>query len=476
MTENAKPKSAYDIAADDLCAVMASSDEEYTRIRFEYGITPKMMPTRWHEEFSQAVYSLRESNTPVHDTTIKERCAEAPLSWILQVMTLADDTRVGKVARENARIVHKEGLQKGTLKLLQIAQEQIASGKPREQVTANLVNMLQTIGNGGGITDVRTLDHADKNRAQREKNQDEKGTPLTGLGFWDAQNIRYEPSQIWWIAGAYKSRKTTLAFNLALQAALNGMSVGMLSKEMSQDRVQSIFEAMLAIGYLLKNNLYSQVFTTPSGTTANLNWISGKFIRTVGANYKRLHPKQVEALDWAFAEYKKLNMRVYDAMPEHGGLSNFASIQRVIGRDMQHDKGKLFFVDYYQLFAESDKYEDVSNLAMQLQDLARSKGITLVILAQRNEESIKGGSKSYSAGVKGGGTASATADYLFITRYKEDETLGDNFLDLEIKHAREDASGSATRAKLPIHPQSGLLLGTMAWANHPLHSVDLSNL
>lgn len=451
----AKAPTAYEIASDDLLSVMALNEDEYTRIRFEYGLTEKMFPMGWHREMAAAVYALRESGQPVHDSLIKERCPNAPLNWILQVLTLYDETRTNGVAKENARLVKNEGLRLGTLRLLEIAKEQLESGKSRETVSDNLINLLSSIGSGGLVQNVRASEHAALNRKARELPRN-NASPLTGLQWWDESQIRYEAGQIWWIAGAYKSRKTTLAFNLALAAALDGQSVGILSKEMGQDRVQSIIEAMLAVGHLGQNGLIGKTYQQ-NGHEIQFDWISGKWIRNIGLGYKHGHPMRVQALEWAFETYQNLPLRVYDASPERGGLSDMASIQRVISRDMQHDKGTIFFVDFFQLFADSS-YEEIANLAKQLQAFASKKKITLVMLAQRNEDSIKGG-ESYSAGIKGGGDASATADYLFITRYKESEEdgLADNFLDLQIKHAREDAAGSKLRRKLKIHPQSGLI-------------------
>lgn len=448
-----EPKTAYEIAADDLCAVMASNEDEYNRIRFEYGITPKMMPIGYHQEFCVAVYALRESNQPVHDSLIKERCKEASLSWILQVLTLHDETRLGHVAKENARIVKTEGLKLGTIRLLELARQQIESGKDRETVASRLSDLLASIGNEGVIQNVRASEHADKNRAEREKPRNNQAPP-TGLAWWDESSIAYEKGQIWWIAGAYKSRKTSIAFNLALSACLRGVSVGFLSKEMGQDRVQSIMEAQLAVAWLHQHKLTGKHYEK-DGQQIGFDWISGKSLRNIGIGYKYGHPMRVQALEAAFMAYRGLSLRVYDASPYHGALSDMASLERLISRDIQHDGGSLFFVDYFQLFTGSS-YEEIANLAKQLQAFAQKKQITIVMLAQRNEDSIKGG-ESYSAGIKGGGDASATADYLFISRYKETDGLGDNVLDLQIKHAREDASGGAMRRKLAIHPQSGLL-------------------
>lgn len=455
-TETKEPRSAYEIAADDLCAVMAMNDTEYAAIRFEYGLTEKMFPMGWHREFVTAVYSLRENGQPVHDSLIKERCPNAPLSWILQVLTLYDDTRTGAVCRENARLVKHEGLLIGAIRLLDFAKAQMETTKDRETVTARLVDLLQSIGNGGEINGVRMLDHAEKNREKRERKQN--NAPLTGMKWWDESDIRYEAGQIWWIAGAYKSRKTSLALNLFLAAALQGISCAMLSKEMAQDRVQSIIEAMLAVGYLKSQGLVGREYEQ-NGHYLQMDWISGKWLRNNGKGYKYGHPERVKAIEWAFNSYENLPARIYDATPEHGGLVDFNSIQRVINRDIQHYGGKIFFVDYFQLFAPDSTYEEIAKLAKSLQTLAQKKGITLVMLAQRNEDSIKSGGNSYSVGIKGGGDASATADYLFVTRYKEnsEDENAENFLDLQIKHAREDAAGGANRRNMPIHPQSGLI-------------------
>jgi replicative DNA helicase len=454
---NQKQPSAYDVAADDICAVLVGNELEYNRVRFEYGITPHMMPEGAHQKFVQAVYYLRENQQPVTDAAIMARCEGVSLAWILDRIVLYDESRIGQVTRHNSGIVREEGLKRGTQRLLAIAQNQINTGeKSRETIVNQLIDLLGSIGLSGAITDVRADQHGKKNREERLKKS--LNIQSTGLSWLDELGASWERKQIWWIAGAHKSRKTTLALNLAIGAALQGQRPAILSKEMPQERVQAMIEAMLATAYLYRKGYVGQCYEY-NGKQIGFDWISGKWLIDVGGAYKNSHPMRREAIEFAYETYDKLPLRVYDTANEHGGLTDVGSIKRVISRDTTHEGGDLFMVDYFQLFGSGDGgyFDQMSSLARDLQDFTRTKNVTLITLAQKNESSISG-VESYSPGIKGGGDAAQTADYLMTTTYKDgDEAQSDSQLVVQMKLSRYTAGGNGVKTALDIHAKSGLI-------------------
>ena len=73
------------------------------------------------------------------------------------------------------------------------------------------------------------------------------------------------------------------------------------------------------------------------------------------------------------------------------------------------------------------------------------------MLAQKNEEGVKGRG-GYSANVKGGGDASAAADFLFVPSFDEDIP---GLLDVTLKHSRHTKTGFGQHH---IEPNSGLMI------------------
>jgi hypothetical protein len=260
--------------------------------------------------------------------------------------------------------------------------------------------------------------------------------------------------RMWWIGGAYKSRKTTLALNVLLSALMTNtdVSCAMLNKEVNIRYNNAALVAMLAVGYLKASGRY----------VVGQNVISADNLYRAKAGYKRWQPQYVEAIDWAITRYWQLEKRIrlYDAQPEHGGLYDLASIERVIRRDIALYGGRVFFIDYLQLFhGAGEIYERVSGLSMALQSLAVRNNVTLFVLAQLNEESIKTGGTGYSPGVKGGGDPAQTANYFMVTRYKQGEYENDDTkLQVEMKLSRHGMGGSNVKTALDIDAASGLLL------------------
>lgn len=452
--------SVWEIAADDVLSVVIASHECYDIARHEYGLTPMHLPEGAHREAFYAVCYLYDHGLPVVDTTILERCQHVTLTWVVQRIALYDTTRTGDVFRANVQLVKREGLAVGTRRLLQIAEQQISGGKDRELVVTQLMDALTNIGLDKTVKSVRASEHGPVN-VQKRLSGTQPGIS-TGIGWLDEITNGFEPKHIWWLVGAYKSRKTTLALNMAASAALRNQSVAILSKEMPQKRVQDQITSMLAVSWLERQGQYDATVTTKQGKIVPLNWISPRWLNAIGAKYGELSPIKKTAIDYADSVYAKLPLRIYDAESEHGGLNDLASIERVISRDMNTDGGKLFFIDYLQLFDAPGGtiFDKISTLARTLQDIAKRKDITLCVLAQRNEENIKQAEESYSPGVKGGGDPAATADYLLTTRYNADgENSNPAKLTVQMKLSRHGPGGSGVKQVFDIHPDSGLILG-----------------
>lgn len=471
----------YEIAADDLVAVLYHSPEAYSDIRFKHGLLPKLMPEGNYQRFTEAVYWLYEHNKPIHDTTIIERAPTITAQWLAERVTLYDDTRLGRVVAENCAIVKDEGLHRGTRRLLQIADSQLSEkgASARPEIVGKLVNLLSTIGTEAKAEAVLASEHGRLNRLRDANSAD--GEKI-GIPFLDTSTNGYERGHIWWIGGAYKGRKTTLLLNMLLSVAMTALlnpdsnsniSPAFLSREMLQGRVQRQLEAMLAIAWLYKRGFYDKSYQNHNGAMCQYNWIDHSLIKRVNRMYGHLEGEtqfnayksmigdvRGTALYWAQRQYDKLNLRIYDSTPEHGNLSDYYSVDSAINMDIVNHGGNWFGIDYLQLIdAPGDNiFSQVNMMAKGFQSKAQRKNITMIVLAQLNEDTVKNGD-SYSPGVKGGGDPAQTADYFIRTRYNDDKVTSDeNQLSVQMKLSRHGAGGNGVRELMEIHPASGLIL------------------
>ena len=451
--------SAWELAADDVLAVLLTEPEAWL-LAMEAGVKPAHMPTTAHKAAFQAVMDTRAAGDALHDTAILSRSGTAfDLTWLHQRMVLYDDTRTGDVFMTNLGLVKKAGKAAGVDRLLETAQEQLRSGqKDADTLAAHLVSILTALDTDSAIRGVTASEQADVIRALLDNPPPPR--KLTGLAWLDDLTGGFEPGHMWWIGGAYKGRKSTMMLNLALNAVMDSANVTILSREMPRKWVAAAFVAMLAVGYIHRGGKYYAL----TSTGVPLSLISANILRQVGREYRRWHSDKAAAVDWAIDQYRKFGnrLRTYDSSSDGGGLSDVDSIQRLIKRDKHLYGLDIVFVDYFQLFGAAQEgkgyFDKMSAVATGLQMIAQRERVTLVVVAQKNEESIKSGAGSYSPGIKGGGDAAQTADYLLTTHYKQEDGQTDEELLVRMMLSRWGRGGKGVEETFQIHPASGLLL------------------
>lgn len=446
--------SAHELAADDVLSVLLNEAEAWLAA-LEVGLKPGHMPTTAHRTLYQAILEIRRTGEPAHDTVLLERSKDAfDLSWLHQRMVLYDETRAGDVFRANLGLVKKAGKAAGIERLLSITQAQLRSGeKDADTASQQLVALLTALDSDESLRDITAEDQAKSIRLLLDAPPPVRR--LTGLAWLDALTGGFEPGHLWWIGGAYKGRKSTLMMNLALNAVIDGANVTILSREMPRKWLAAALISMLAVGWLHSQGKYN-----PDEK------LSASILRQTGNKYRKdWKQEKITALDWAVDRYGKFEkrLRTYDSSEDGGGLSDVESIKRLVRRDKHLYGLDIVFVDYFQLFGAAEQggkgyFEKMAFVATELQSLAQREKVTMVIVAQKNEESIKSGSGSYSPGIKGGGDAAQTADYLLTTHYKQEEGQTDTELLVKMVLSRWGAGGKGIEQTLAIHPASGLLL------------------
>lgn len=450
----------YELAADDVIAVLLNEEAAFDTASFELGLLPAHMPTPQHRAAFEVITELRTNKLPVHDTVVMDKAGGAiKLDWISQLFALYDATRTGMVFRENIKLVKEHGIRNGVQRVLNTAAAQLADGK---KTAATIINQLMDI-----LPSVQ-IDTATRGETATEIGKEllelfnSEPAPLlsTGLPWLDDISGGFDRKHLWWIAGAYKQRKSTLMLALALNVIMQGANAAILSREMPRRRVAAQVIAMLAVAYIVREGHYDGVDRNliPMGN------ISAPMLMKAGKNFRKWHPTKVKAVQYGIDQWMTFEkrLRIYDSSEIGGALSDWSSIQRTIKRDKALYGLDVVFIDYMQLFSAqgNSTYEQTAFISKAIQKLTIREDITTVILAQKNEDDIKNGKKSYSPGIKGGGDAAASADFLLVTNYKQDENADDEKLKVKMQLSRHGVGGADVDHVFDINPSSGLFLAS----------------
>lgn len=464
-----KQPTPWEMAADDVISVMLNDSDGCDRILHHYGVMPGHMPSAAHKATFEAIRNCVAAKEPLHDASIMARAGSSvDLIWLTQVKALFSDTVLAALPYTAKRLVNF-GLNAGVVRILKLAEAEIAKGKSHADVIPRLMTALTGLNTAHEVRG----ETADVNGAEflRFMHSTPPTLPLTGIPWLDALTGGVNRGHMWWIAAPYKSRKSTVMLNIALGLFMTWFtrgcageppSIGMASGEMTRNRVIAQLVAMLAVAYIRRRGWWTERFT--AGTTAYpLHMISADALMKSREQYRQWDKRRIEAVDYGIAQYMQFSkaFRLYDSMPG-GGLGTFDDLLTTMRRDIHLNKTNVFFVDYLQLFAPPGMklFEFMSSAALRLQRFAQTENVTVIGLVQQNEETIRSGS-SYSAGVKGGGDAAATADYLITSLYRAGDLADDDTkLQLTMKLSRHSTGGADTQHVHDIHPASGLLLAS----------------
>ena len=234
--------------------------------------------------------------------------------------------------------------------------------------------------------------------------------------------------------------------------------------------VNAMLVSMLAIEWLIKNNLYDANDTNKEGVTvgkANQIWAS-TLVKLQG-RYPSLGKIRAQAISAGIQEFNKLStyLRVYDRTKKGGSLSDNASIHRICLRDKALYATDFIAIDHAQRINEKGSdYEKLTTVVPYLESLARREDIAMCLLAQVNANNAEGTGDSHISGVRGGTVLDEAVDYMLITGYKQklDEPIDNitrypnDVLKIGLQHSRYGDGGSHRRAFVAIDPNSGLIL------------------
>lgn len=471
VTAKIQPKqpSSWEIAADDVLSMMLTDSKLRDAALYELKIMPAFMPTPKHRATFEAIAYLHARGETVSDVTVLNRASLAASLDDISYWISASDAIVSAQFYSSAKVVKEHGLKHGAIQLLQKAQQELQGGVPFEVTRDKLMTVLAGLNTASSVTRETARENAEDFEAFL--NSTPPPTILTGIPWYDEIVGGLSYGDIHWIVAPYKSRKTTVALNLILGVLMEWVtrgcagdppSIAIASGEMTRRMLSGNFVAMLAHAYL-KANGWHELNYKMGDTELQVANISGQQLNKAGVNYLKWHPKKVEAVNFGLRVYKQFgkSLRLYDRSQEGGSLTDIRSVIHMLKRDQATYGCNIAAIDYLQLFKgpESTLFEYVSSASLELQRFARGEGITLFVVAQQNEAAINSSGSSYSAGVKGGGDPTATADYLLATQYKNGDLTSPEDIKLTMKFNRHGSGGSDTYEVMDIHPPSGLLRG-----------------
>lgn len=450
-------QNAIELAADGVIAGSLRSTLLYERGRYVHDLRSHAMPTEAHRAVWSAICTLRDQKQDLMDTAILKITGDAVKpEWLFQRMAEYSGI-IDRQFDHDAKLLVEHGRTELLKAQLANALKALSNGGKIDDMRLHLMDVLSQE-RETGIKDVTASDLASMLRSDMDTQP--QSLISTGLAWLDGlAGGGFELGHLWWVSGKYKGRKTSTMLNVVLGVLLSNdqTSVCFLSREMHRKRVTGQLVAMLAVTYLLENKLYNAL----DQRHYPLNMISAQMLNQHKSNYKKWDPRKVEAIDYGIEKFRSFQdrLRIYDTTEAGGELSDIGSVQRVFARDIALYDGQIYFADYLQLFDAPGKslFEQVSFLSKAFQKMAQKKEKTLVLAAQLNEETVKG-NRSYSPGVKGGGDAAATADYLVRTSYKDTPEAKADQLTLNMKLSRYGAAGDDITHVFDVHAPSGLLL------------------
>lgn len=265
----------------------------------------------------------------------------------------------------------------------------------------------------------------------------EPGIP-TGLKWFDDQTGGLWSGMNYWIVAPYKDGKTTVMRNCVLHSASYGYPVGVFCAEGSREMFALDCQAMLATQILMDG-----------GRRGSDLRLSGLFLRRFYWVDGVLTNEEFNAINEARTIWDGLPIHIWDTKD---GIRNLSTLRYLVKRGRVHHGLRSFWADYSQLFGEGNIFERQSSVALTIQDIAQSENVAFGMLAQKNEEGVKGGSASHSPNVKGGGDAPAAADFLLIPK-RSIETDGLMELTLKLSRFAKPSMGQHW-----IAPASGLII------------------
>lgn len=420
-------------------------------------------PGAWRETF-KAVAGLIFASRAVHPTTLQEALnglvsPQQLGQWF--AMYQQGSSLSNGVFDTNLESLRDMGERVYAIERLQSAQDRLIQGVDIDDVKSDAISSL--INSGNDSIEDETLDEM-ANWFDGYMSEQPTNHILTGVAIIDQWTYGLSHGDLFVIAAPMKQRKTSLALNMVMNMARRGHSCALLMIESNKKMIYLQMITMLAMEYLIKIKAYGRLIDEPTNTP--VEHFTSKMLAHLQANYSKWGSVRHQAIAYAQAEARKIAecMRIYDKTRKGGSLRDMASIHRVILRDKALHNTEVAIIDHAQRIKEPGKdYDKLSIIAPFIEDLARVENICIGMLAQMNMGAMEG-STEHNAGVRGGTALEESADYTFVTGYRQKihgmngQRYEADKLIIGLHESRYGDGGAHKRALVDICPQSGYLV------------------
>lgn len=360
---------------------------------------------------------------------------------------------------ENCRIVTERGKDR----LAEEAKDEFSRTKGKVTSADRRARLAQRLSE---IDSIETTQRASDGKSRIDRLDEMLNAPpalgaRTGLGMLDAWTWNFRPGASTVLAAAYKQRKSTLLRNIVLGTAGNGAAVSVAALEDSVEKFDADCIAMIANALLLGGYIKGCSFSEdPIKLSGDSLMFSREWRKSKG---------QSPAYERAKSIYKALPIYVYGTKD---GVRDPYTLKAKFRKDVTAHNARLLAIDYIQLvrFPGEGIYDRMLVAADWLTMLPIDFNAHVMVLAQRNEESVKGGG-GYSPGIKGGGDLPAGAHSTLITSYDWENTANVDELKVELKLSRMAWQGQ--KEVLIIEPNSGLVTGWRSNATGKRGTISL---
>jgi len=293
-------------------------------------------------------------------------------------------------------------------------------------VLAETQNRIVGVNNFQEIKDdaktiIRELEQAQDEYAEKYENGQNIIGYSSGLEKIDEMIDGLRPGHVWVIGAFTSTGKTQFSLNIANAVLGQNVPTSIISLEMS--RIDTIAR-MIGI----RENISS------------MKVIKGKMDESLF--------KKIEA---------SKNFLINSPLEIHTTYFDIEKIKMLIRKDVYTRGVKFVIVDYVQnIMSEKGtrEYELLTQSAVDLQNLARELGITVLIVSQISNEAEKGGGAG--AGFKGTGALEAVADLAIrLKRDKKKEDPDDESVPVKIIVAKNRHGFSGTISNYSMQIKSG---------------------
>lgn len=422
----------------------------------EIGLLPEHFPEGLARQLYIAALQLSSERHPMTFAALAAKLGDALSEQrYYELQAIADETRMGRAFEVNVQTLIDTGNRRRMQAELRQAMSDIDDGRDIDTIVNGLVATSSRL--SGHPVEAETASEA-VDEFEQLMNDDPPNIVPTGIDFVDAVTFGFVPGRLWYLAGPYKSRKTTLAMNMMLSAIDAGQSVAFLSLENIRATVVANFVAMLATRSLIREG----VFYAPEAPEFG---ISGASLMAARSAHKLWSDGRRKAIVAGINQFRSFGnaLRIYDSTERGGRLYDVDSIARIIHLDKRVHNGTLYFIDHLHLIAppaQTQGANAIEHNSRRLQHLSRSFAndpITIVALAQLNEATVKG-ELGYTSGIKGSGQPNADCDVMLITRpvALEGDQFANDHISLRVKFNRWGSMGD--QRNVYFDPPSGLMM------------------